>query len=102
MTPRVTLDWSETLSRKSSNDAVHADLGIDQDMRRIAQNFCAPAFDRHRAVHEAIAIGNGLLGCGVMPDSGVIAEDLEFSAIELSDPTPGRGLPDRMPEEKST
>ena len=77
-------------------NGIHADIGIDQDVRAVGEDLLAPAIAGQRALDEAIALGDGDVGLGVAGGAGVIAEHLKLAAIELAQPALDHQLPDRV------
>lgn len=69
-------------------------------MRAVGQNGLPPAFDRQQRMHETVAGGSGLGGGGVAPRRGMVAENFEPLAIQLTEPALNEQLPDGVRAEE--
>src|SRR5262245_55460345 len=89
MPPGIALYWRQALGSEEQTDRMHSHLGIDQDMRCIAQNQLSPAIERQWALDEAITKRGQNIRLVVLIASGVIAEYFESPTIQLGKPTLG-------------
>src|SRR6266446_6919073 len=96
MPRKVALGRRQALGGQLSSDRAHADLRIDQNMRRIGEDHLAPAVSRKRTLDETFAKGLRLECRCVAALPGVIAEETEPVAVELPQPAPNVELPHRM------
>jgi hypothetical protein len=102
MPPGRALDRGKALRGKLRRDCIHADIGMNDDVERILRDNLAPAIDRQRPLHETIAQAGRLLGCGVLLEARVVAEDPEAPAIDLAQPAADGDFPNGvMPEESA-
>src|ERR1700740_3622918 len=100
MAPRAALDGREPQPPKLCRHRVHADLRIDQDMRRVVPYCLPPGIERSRSAHKATAQLGRDLGLGVVLGGGVIAEQAKALTVDHPEPALDRNLPVGMlPEE---
>ncbi len=77
MSPRGALDRGQTLGRELDAHGVHADLRIDQDVRRVGEDALAPGIDARQALMEAVAEPARLLGAFVLGDPRIAPDHFE-------------------------
>ena len=99
--PGIALNRSQPLCGELGRDRVHAHLRIDQDMGSVGQDGLAPALERQRSLHEAVAGLGGDAGVTIRLRAGVIAEDPEAGSVQLRKPALDRNLPVRMLTEEA-
>ena len=99
--PGHALGRGEAICGDPSRGGIHADVGIEQDVRAVGEDFFAPALTGQRPLHEAVALPGGDFGLGVAIADGVVAEDFELAAIKLAEPTPDHQLPNGVVAEEA-
>src|ERR1700686_4265518 len=98
--PGSALHGREPLRRQLRRYLVHADFGIDQDMRRVVQDRAPPRIQRQRALDEAFAQRRRHIGLGIPLGAGMIAGYTKPGPVEPAEPTLDWNLPVRVPPEK--
>src|SRR5262249_26213265 len=97
MPPGHALRRSEPLRGEPTGHRIHPHLGIDQNVGRIAEDRLAPAFGREGPANKTVAELRRYRGRRIPQRPGVIADYLEFTAVELAHPTFDEQFPHRMP-----
>jgi hypothetical protein len=70
-------------------------------VRRTGNDFAAPAVRIERALDEAVAYAGGDLRLRILLAAGVIADDLEATAVKLGNPAFDRDFPVGVPVEEA-
>src|ERR1700722_19526897 len=93
---RIALNRREPLRRELQRQLIHQKPWVDEDMRGVREDFIAPAFERHSAVHKSRAEFRRDLGFLVSLSTQVVAEYLETIAVQLAHPTFDWNFPVRV------